>query len=207
MGVFFFYSLAILFSLISKIFVVLRLDLIIDPYSPLGWIFFRILSFRVSEFLVCIAIFLSYIFKVKIFQEDYNQMQKYVVIIFGSFTAFYNLVIYEPIHGFTSVLLDAIAFLLTLIFMSMIYIAFMYRSIEAYRGVKEPVYRKAFLSLSLMAICYMLIFLNFLIDRIFILIFEIPGFTIFYYLAWAFAIIGIVCAYLGYIKPEASRKE
>jgi len=207
MGVFFFYSLAILFSLISKIFVVLRLDLIIDPYSPLGWIFFRILSFRVSEFLVCIAIFLSYIFKVKIFQDDYKQIQKYVVIIFGSFTAFYNLVIYEPKHGFTSVLLDATAFLLTLIFMSMIYLAFMYRSIEAYRGVKEPVYRKAFLSLSLMAICYMLIFLNFLIDRIFILIFEIPGFTIFYYLAWAFAIIGIVCAYLGYIKPEASRKE
>jgi hypothetical protein len=205
--VFVFYTLAIFFSLLSKIFVVLRLDLVIEPYSTLGWIFFRILSFRVSEFLVCIAIFLSYIFKVKIFHKDFNKIQKYIVIIFGSFTAFYDLVIYEPKPGFLAVLLDAIAFLLTLIFMSMIYIAFMYRSIEAYRGVKEPIYRKAFLSLTLMAICYMLIFLNFLIDRIFILVLNIPGFTIFYYLAWAFAIIGIICAYLGYIRPEARRKE
>ena len=149
---------------------------------------------------MCIAIFLSYNFKVKIFQKDYNKIQRYIVIIFGSFTAFYDLVIYEPKHGFLSVLLDAIAFFLTLIFMSMIYISFMYRSIEAHRGVKEPIYKKAFLSLTL-------IFLNFLIDRIFILVFEIPGFTIFYYLAWAFAIFGIVCAYLGYIKPQAGQME
>ena len=205
--IFIFYTLAIFFSLVSKIFVVLRLDLVVEPNSPLGWIFFRILSFRVSEFLVCIAIFLSYIFKVKIFQEDYKKIQRYIVIIFGGFTAFYDLVIYEPKHGFLSVLFDAIAFLLTLIFMSMIYIAFMYRSIEAHRGVKEPIYKKAFFSLTLMALSYMLIFLNFLIDRIFILVFEIPGFTIFYYLAWAFAIFGIVCAYLGYIKPQAGQME
>jgi lipopolysaccharide export LptBFGC system permease protein LptF len=89
--------------------------------------------------------------------------------------------------------------------MSMIYIAFLYRSIKAYKGVKESIYKKAFLSLAAMALCYMLIFLNFLIDRIFILVLNIPGFTLFYYLAWAFAIIGIVCAYLGYIKPEAGQ--
>ncbi len=205
--IFLIYTLAIFFSLLSKVFVVLRLDLVVEPYSPLGWIFFRILSFRVSEFLVCIAILLSYNFKVKIFQEDYKKNQKYIVIIFGCFTAFYDLVIYEPVHGFMAVLLDAIAFLLTLIFMSMIYIAFMYRSIEAYKGVEESIYRQAFLSLTLMALSYMLIFLNFLIDRIFILVFEIPGFTIFYFLAWAFAILGIVCAYLGYIKPQAGQIE
>ena len=205
--IFIFYTLAIFFSLLSKVFVVLRLDLVVEPYSHLGWIFFRILSFRVSEFLVCIAILLSYNFKVKIFQQDYKKNQRYIVIIFGLFTAFYDLVIYEPVHGFMSVLLDAIAFLLTLIFMSMIYIAFMYRSIEAYRGVEESIYKQAFLSLTLMAFSYMLIFLSFLIDRIFILVFEIPGFTIFYYLAWAFAIFGIFCAYLGYIKPQAGQME
>ncbi|TFG06154.1 MAG: hypothetical protein EU539_08370 [Promethearchaeota archaeon] len=204
---FLFYTFAILFSLIAKIFVVLKLDLVVEPYSPLGLVFFRILSFRVSEFLVVIAIFISYIFKVKIFQKDYNRIQKYIVIIFGSFTAFYDLVIYEPNPSFLAVLLDAIAFLLTLIFMSMIYFAFLYRSIEAYRGVKEPIYKKAFLSLAIMAISFILIFLNFLIDRIFILVLEIPGFTIFYYLAWAFTIVGIVSAYFGYIRPEAGKTQ
>ena len=81
--IFIIYTLAIFFSLLSKIFVVLRLDLVVEPYSPLGWIFFRILSFRVSEFLVCIAILLSYNFKVKIFQENYKKNQRYIVIIFG----------------------------------------------------------------------------------------------------------------------------
>jgi hypothetical protein len=203
--IFVFYTLAIYFSLISKISVVLKLDLTIEPYSPLGWIFFRILSFRISEFLVCIAIFLSYIFKVKIFQKEYNKIQKYIVMIFGTLTAFYDLIIYEPKPSFLAVLFDAIAFLLTLIFMSMIYIAFLYRSIEAYKGVKEPIYKRAFLSLAAMALCFMLILLNFLIDRILILVLNIPGFTIFYYLAWIFAIIGIICAYLGYIKPEAGQ--
>ena len=42
--IFIFYTLAILFSLVSKIFVVLRLDLVVEPYSPLGWIFFRVFS-------------------------------------------------------------------------------------------------------------------------------------------------------------------
>ena len=31
-----FYAIAIFFSLLSKIFIVLRLDLVIEPYSPLG---------------------------------------------------------------------------------------------------------------------------------------------------------------------------
>jgi phage-related holin len=126
-------------------------------------------------------------------------------MIFGTLTAFYDLIIYEPKPSFLAVLFDAIAFLLTLIFMSMIYIAFLYRSIEAYKGVKEPIYKRAFLSLAAMALCFMLILLNFLIDRILILVLNIPGFTIFYYLAWIFAIIGIICAYLGYIKPEAGQ--
>lgn len=201
--IFVFFALAVIFSLISKIFVVLRLDLQVNPNTPYGWIFFRILSFRVSEFFVCIAIFLTYVLKVKIFQERFNKTQKYIVIIFGSFTAFYDLVIYQAEHSSTAVLLDAIAFLLTLIFMAMIYLVFMYRMLEAYKHVERPIFRKAFLSLAIMAISFILIFVCFLIDRILILLLDIPGFTLFYYLAWAFTIIGILCAYLGYIRPEA----
>jgi len=203
--IFTFYTLAVLFSLISKISIVMKLDLKIDPYSPLGWIFFRILSFRVTEFLVCMAIFLSYLLKVKVFHEGFKKIQRNIVIVYGSFTAFFDLVIYLPENSFQAVLLDAIAFLLTFIFMSMIYLAFMYRSIEAYRGLEEPIYRKAFLSLTIMAISFMLILLNFLLDRVMILILNIPGFTIFYYLGWVFVIIGILCAYLGYIRPGAGQ--
>jgi hypothetical protein len=203
MLIFVFYVLAVVFSLISKVSVVMRLDLQVDPNTPFGWIFFRILSFRVSEFFVCIAIYLTYVLKVRIFQEEFNKIEKYVVIIFGSFTAFYDLVIYQAEHSFTAVLLDAIAFLLTLIFMAMIYLVFMYRMLEAHKHVDQPIFRKAFLSLAIMAVCFIMIFVCFLIDRVLILLLEISGFTIFYYLAWAFTILGILCAYLGYIRPEA----
>jgi len=201
--IFVFFALAVIFSLISKIFVVMRLDLQIDPNTPFGWIFFRILSFRVTEFFVCIGIYLTYVLKVKIFQEGYKKIQKYIVIIFGSFTAFYDLIIYQAENSFTAILLDAIAFLLTLIFMAMVYLVFMYRTLENYRLVEQPIYKKAFLSLAIMAICFILILVCFLIDRILILLLDIPGFTIFYYLAWAFTILGMLCAYLGYIRPEA----
>ncbi len=85
----------------------------------------------------------------------------------------------------------------------MIYLVFMYRMLEAFKHVERPIFRKAFFSLAIMAVCLIMIFVCFLIDRILILIMEIPGFTFFYYLTWAFTIIGILCAYLGYIRPEA----
>ena len=48
-----------------------------------------------------------------------------------------------------------------------------------------------------------LIFLNFAIDRVLIFLGS-PGFTVFYFLAWIFAIVGIFGAYTGYIRPKSS---
>lgn len=53
-----------------------------------------------------------------------------------------------------------------------------------------------------MSLFFMLVLLNFLIDRVLILLGD-PGFTFFYFLGWSCVIIGIVCAYLGYIKPKS----
>lgn len=61
------------------------------------------------------------------------------------------------------------------------------------------------ISLAIMSISFMLIFLNFAIDRILILL-NTPGFTLFYYLAWISAIIGIFGAYYGYIRPKSSEQ-
>jgi len=199
------YLLAIVFSWLSKLFVVLKLDLIVDEYSILGIFFYRIASFRISEFFVGIAIFYSYVLKVNVFQEGYNKIQKILLAIFGAISCFYVLVIYDPGDSSFSTLLDAIAFLLVFILMASVYIPFMYRAFETYRGVQEKEYKTAFLSLAVMAISFSLIFLNFLIDRLLILILDIIGFTPFYYAAWAFGIIGILGAYAGYIRPSREK--
>ena len=85
----------------------------------------------------------------------------------------------------------------------MVYAPFLRRSIESYRGVEEKTYKQAFLSLAVMSFSFMLIFLNFAIDRMLIFLGS-PGFTVFYFLAWISAIVGIFGAYLGYVRPKSS---
>ncbi|MFX1419789.1 MAG: hypothetical protein ACFE9N_12790 [Promethearchaeota archaeon] len=193
------YFIAILFSWISKVFFVLDLpNLVVQDGSIVAYLYNIIADFRLSEFFVTIAIFLSYILKVNVFEKGYNTIQKYIIIIYGIISCIYVLIIYE--YGNT--LLDIIAFLIVFIYMVMVYAPFLRRSIESYRGVEEKTYRQAFLSLAIMSISFMLIFLNFSIDRVYIFLGSL-GFTVFYFLAWSFAIIGIFGAYYGYIRPKS----
>jgi hypothetical protein len=164
-----------------------------------------VFDFRLSEFFVTIAIFLSYILKVQVFEKGYNVIQKYIVIIYGISACVYLLVVHELIRVFFAVentILVIIGFLLVFVYMAMVYAPFLRRSIESYRAVEVKTYKQAFLSLAIMSFSFMLIFLNFAIDRIFILLGN-PGFTVFYYLAWTSAIIGIFGAYYGYIRPKS----
>ena len=194
------YFIAILFSWISKVLVVYQVNMTQDG-SLIVWFYNVISDFRLSELFVTIAIFLSYILKVNVFEKGYNKIQKFAVIIYGVFTCIYVLFIYE--RGNT--ILDIIAFLIVFIYMVLVYTPFLRRAIESYRGVQEKIYRQAFLSLAIMSVCFMLIFLNFAIDRVLIFLGS-PGFTVFYFLAWIFALAGIFGAYYGYIRPKTSEE-
>ena len=194
------YLLAIIFSWLSKIFVFVQISVVQDG-SIFAWMYNMVVDFRLSEFFVTIAIFLSYILKVNVFEKGYKTLQKYVVIVFGIFTCIYVLFIYE----YDNILLDIVAFLIVFVYMVMVYAPFLRRAIQSYRGVEEKTYRQAFLSLAVMSLSFMLIFLNFAIDRVLIFLGS-PGFTAFYYLAWISAIGGIFGTYYGYIKPKASEK-
>jgi hypothetical protein len=65
------YLLAIVFSWISKVFVFAQLSVIQDGFI-IAWMYNIIIDFRLSEFFVTIAIFLSYILKVNVFEKGYN---------------------------------------------------------------------------------------------------------------------------------------
>jgi len=192
------YFIAIVFSWISKVFVVFQVDVTQDGFIT-TWMYNLISDFRFSEFFVVIAIFLSYILKVNVFEKGYNKLQKYIVIIYGIFSCAYVLFIYED----GNTLLDIIAFLIVFIYMVMVYSPFLRRAIESYRAVEEKTYKQAFLSLAIMSVSFMMIFLNFAIDRVLIFLGSL-GFTVFYFLAWSFAIIGIFGAYYGYIRPKST---
>jgi phage-related holin len=86
--------------------------------------------------------------------------------------------------------------------MALIYIPFMVKSLNAYKSVENPKYKKAFMSLAIMSLSLILVLVNQLIDRLFMIFLGIAGYTIFYFLAWACAIIAALSAYLGYIRPK-----
>jgi hypothetical protein len=68
--------------------------------------------------------------------------------------------------------------------------------------VEKQAFKKAFASLILMSASFIAVFMNFLLDRIAILLTG-QGFTVFYFMAWSFSLVGMIGAYLGYIRPRA----
>jgi MFS family permease len=204
--IFLFYVIAIFFSWLSKILVLYsNIDYIAynsilpDPGTVLSWIILRITEFRISFIFLTIAIFISYILKVNIFEKDYKKAHKIIVIIYSIVTVLYSLLIYQK----GNLLLDTIAFLLIFIFMAMIYFPFFFSSINSYKSSQEKKFKNAFLSLALMAIFFILVLFNFLLDRL-TMLFGGPGFSVFYFLAWIFVLLGIIAAYYGYIRPRTS---
>ncbi|MFX0073246.1 MAG: hypothetical protein ACFFAO_19375, partial [Candidatus Hermodarchaeota archaeon] len=183
--------LAVVFSWLSKI-IVLTTDLdyvynqpgIRYPTTPSEWFFFRVVDFRITIVFVAIATVFSYILKTEIF-EEYNPIHRIVVFIFGAYTILYAIFIYE--RGNT--LLDTINFMNIFVFLSAIYLTFMVKLFKAYKKSTESEYKRAFLSLIIMCLSFTLTFLNTLIDRITIILGS-EGFTVFYFLAWSFVIVG-----------------
>ncbi|MCJ7649870.1 MAG: hypothetical protein MUP85_14760 [Candidatus Lokiarchaeota archaeon] len=203
--IFLFYMIAIIFSWISKVLVLYsgveyNYDTSIpDPGTLQSWFVFRIVDFRFSFFFLAIAIFISYVLKVNVFEKGYNRVHKIIVIIYGIITMAFSLLGY--IRGNT--LPDAPAFLLIFLFMAMIYFPFFISSYKSFKLAKGKTFKNAFISLALMSIFYILVPFNFLIDRLLIQ-FGGPGFSLFYFLAWIFVLLGMIASYFGYIRPKAS---
>lgn len=201
------YTISIVFTLLSK---VLRLysglDYLINPDVPdpgtlLSWFLLRIVAFRFSSILIIIGVLFNYILKINLFNDEENnsQIQKIIVFTYAGFSIIYMLFFY--IKG--NLFLDIINFTLVLIFMCVIYIPFTWHCYQTYREVSDIIYKRAFLSLIVMSICLILVFVCQIIDRVLMIVLDISGYTVFYFLGWSFAILAILCAYLGYIKPKS----
>ena len=200
-------TIAIFFSWLSKI-IVLTTDIkyIYNdpnaryPNTPIYWILLRIVDFRIALDFLALAIIFSYIFKVSVFEESYNEVHKLIFFWYAGFTIFFSTFIYE--RGNTS--LDAFNFFFFTILVAIIYIPFTIRAIISYKNSIDPFIKNKILSLILMSLSFITVIFNFLIDRILVLMGS-PHFTLFYFLAWICLIIGIIFAYIGYIKPKSKK--
>ena len=90
--------------------------------------------------------------------------------------------------------------------MLIIYGTFMARALKLRKDVQEPQIKRAFGSLALMAFSFIVTFCCFLIDQIYGFL-GIGAYSIFYYMAWIWAIIGMLGTYLGYITPKSHEQK
>lgn len=201
------FVIAIIFSWLSK---VLRLysgiNYVVDPLAPdpmtlESWFFLRIISLRFTMIFIIIAILYNYILKINLFERNLSGIgKKYDYIIYGYtvFSIFYMLIIYIKGNN----LLDMFALIITLIYICLVLVPFMRNCLQAYKAVDNQSFKTGFLSLFLMSISIILIFIFQILDRVMIILYNIIGYTIFYFLGWSFAIIAIIFSYYGYIKPK-----
>ncbi len=192
------YALAILFSLFGKIITAVygTTFLFFDPITVafLG----RIYASRFAFAFIIIGTWLTYTFGLRIFVEKANRGQRIIYVVYTIFTLVFTLVVYDPLNPVYTV----ISFVLILLLFILVYLPFLVKMLEKGKRITEKIYRRAFYSLSIMALCFICIFTSFLIDQL-LLMFIYTRFSIFYYLAWAFVIGANLSAYLGYIKPKS----
>ncbi len=195
---------AIIFSWLSK-FILIQKNITgfnaLDPNIPGFWLYSVILQFRVSFVLLVLAADITYILRVKIFDDMYNQVERWILIILSISTVLFALIAVEQ----DNIDLDVLSFLSVLVIMSYVYIPFIIASLKMYRLMKEPHYKSASLSLALLGLSFILVFISFLADRLMMMIFSSSGYTVFYFAAWGFVIVGTFAAYMGYIRT--SRKK
>ncbi|MBD3342630.1 MAG: hypothetical protein GF353_26250 [Candidatus Lokiarchaeota archaeon] len=200
------FTLAIVFSWLAKV-LYLYSDIAYlsnlnapDPMTIESWILLRISSFRISFIFVSTAILISYFLKVKVFENEFNKVHKLLVVGFYFFTIVYAFIVYEK----ATVLFDVFAFVLVCVLMCAIYIPFCYRSIETYTTTEDPFIQKKLISLAIMSVSFILVFVWLTLDRLLIL-FGSVGYTLFYFLAWTTAIVSVLSAYIGYIRPKSQQ--
>jgi hypothetical protein len=175
-----------------------------DPVTDFNSYAIRlVLDFRLLFVFVAIAIFCSYVLRVKLFDKDYNHGELAVNVIFLVTIPVLCFVLVEK----DNMLFTIAVFLVVFVDMLVVYSRFMSRALAQYKTAPEK-FKGAFKALSVQAVFFILTFLFFLLDQVMIPIQQSlgdpkPGFTVFYFAAWISAVVGIVLTYYGYIKPRA----
>ncbi len=203
--IFLLFLFSIIFSWLSKI---IRLyggltyvidDELPDPLTIQSFFILRIVDFRFAFVFIILSLACSYVLKVGVYQEGYKQIEKLFIIIFGALTIVYQIVFYA--RGV--LMLDLIAFVLVTIYTAFVYVPFFNHSVKNYKSTDDPIFKKGFLSLAIMALSLSLILVCQLIDRIILIVFNTIGYSIFYFAGWTLTLVALLGAYFGYIRPKS----
>ena len=194
------WTIAVVFSWLAKVLTVFSYQGGSGPdiTDASSYVIRMILDFRLLFLFVAIALYCSYMLRVKLFEKNYASGERSINIVFLIVIPILCFVLNEKNNTLYTVIIFALVF----VDMLLVYTPFMRRSLAAHKSA-DPKFKGAFMALSLMSLFFILTFLNFLLDQVFLAIIN-QGYTIFYFGAWICAVIAIVLTYFGYIKQRGS---
>ena len=194
---FIFYTLGIAFSCFGK-----YLRLIYEQFPTVNstiieYLFGLIWYLRLALCMMVFGIICSYKFKVELSDLDIkNNAKNRTVIGIGAIIASISVLLYQKGVNIYSLIVFGLIF----IYNAAIYLPLLLNSIHLANRIEDKAHKKAIFYIAVMAFCLVSIFLSFLLDQL-MLVFYSARFSIFYYLAWVWAIIGFISSYFGYMKP------
>ena len=201
------YSLAILFSIISKYINAFYGGVPESIYeSPYVGLVGRLHGARFSFIGVIIGTMYAYELYLQIFQKKIPEITRRIVLASGIGICIFlgGVYIFNPETGRAVQIYEIVAFILLLAYAAIVYIPFTLRSFSLAKQLKyaegEEKYRQAVISLGSACLSFIFIFLSLILDRILLIGWGV-AYSFFYFVAWIFAIIAIWLVYSGVIKP------
>ncbi len=194
---FLFYTIGIAFSLVGKYLKLVNDDFPQDIPFISAHIFGLLWDNRLALSMMVIGMIYSFKFKVELFDSDRISITNQRIYIgFGMAIFLLGLIMYQEGVHLYSFIVFGFVFLYGLV----VYIPIMLKSIHLAGRIEEKGHKKAIYSIALMSFSLISILLSFLMDQAMLAILG-WRFSIFYYFAWAWAIVGYISSYHGYIKP------
>ena len=164
------------------------------------WWIIRIIHYRIGFMFLTLSSYFIFVFKGKIFEKSISKTYHWFMIAFLIFILMFLLLIFD----INNILYPILSFGFVFIYTSIVYFPMMIKSYQISKKIVDydPNFRSAFLSLSVMCFCFIMLFVFFIIDQI---IHMINGatYTLFYFIGWLFVFLGEIFAYYGYIRPKS----
>ncbi len=88
------------------------------------------------------------------------------------------------------------------LYSTVIYLSIAIISLKARRRAEEKRVRAGFLMYALSVLCMVAFFVMNIMENVLIVLFDHPGYSIFVYIGWIFAVLFIVLSYLSLIMPQ-----
>ncbi len=219
--IFFFSFLGILLSIICsftpKIVKVLygetlTLDQMLgSPGTPMNWFLVRLFDWKISLMVYLFGIYGFSIFgEITFFEGNGEKGYPKTCFIFLIIGIVIELFVYIPKNAFSVSIeiwgiFQGISFSYVIFYAMFVFIPILIRSLKIYHRreslpVQKRVLGKQFIHIALMAMFFILVVVSFGLDQLMTFL-TTQGYTVFYYLAWIFAILALLTTYLGYILP------